>query len=76
MTNISEMKNAAIKIARHDGGCDTWKLGEDCANYKVNGNALILLGDNGEWRGWYNLNDVQMWHVTDDPVIETGIAGE
>lgn len=50
MTNISEMKNAAIKIARHDGGCDTWKLGEDCA--------------------------IQMWHVTDDPVIETRIAGE
>ncbi len=76
MTNISEMKNAVIKIAMHDGGFDTWKLGEDCANYKVSGSALILLGDNGEWLGWYNLNDVQMWHVTDDPVIETGIAGE
>ena len=76
MTNILEMKNAAIKIAMHDGGFDTWKHGEDCANYKLNGNALILLGDNGEWLGWYNLSDVQMWYVTDDPVIDPGIAGQ
>lgn len=65
MTSISKMKHVVVRIALHDGGIDNWRIGRDCANYKVTKNALIFLGDNSEWLGWYNLKDVQMWFVTD-----------
>lgn len=65
MTSIAKMDDVVIKVVLHDGGVDNWKIGKDCANYKVQGNALIFLGDEGEWLGWYNLSDVQMWYITD-----------
>lgn len=64
------MKHPVVRIVLHDGGTDNWRLGRDCDNYKTTGNALILLGTHSEWLGWYNLNDVEMWFVSD------GIDGE
>ena len=28
-------------------------------------NALIFMDDNEAWIGWYNLDDVKMWYITD-----------
>lgn len=44
MTSISKMKHVVVRIALHDGGIDNWRIGRDCANYKVTKNALIFLG--------------------------------
>lgn len=68
MTSIAKMEHAIVRIAYRDNSIDNWRLGKDCANYKVCGGtvpALVFLGNEGEWLGWYNLADIQCWWVTD-----------
>lgn len=56
------MENKLI-VYLHNGGCDGWKIGKDFSNYKVTGSALVLMNEDGAWIAWYNLKDVQKWHI-------------
>lgn len=57
------MENKDLIVNLHDGGCDGWKIGKDFSNYKVTGSALVLTNEDGAWIAWYNLKDVQKWHI-------------
>ena len=65
MNSILDSSDVVVKIVMHDGGVDSWKLGKQFSNYKVMDNALIFMDDNEAWIGWYNLDDVKMWYITD-----------
>ena len=65
MNSILDSSNVVVKIVMHGGGVDSWKLGKQFSNYKVMDNALIFMDDNEAWIGWYNLDDVKMWYITD-----------
>jgi hypothetical protein len=57
------MSGKDLIINLHDGGCDGWTIGKDFENYKVTRNALVLMNQDGAWIAWYNLDDVQKWHI-------------
>lgn len=57
------MNGKDLIIHLHDGGCDGYTIGKDFFNYKVTGNGLVLMNEDGAWIAWYNLQDVQKWHI-------------
>lgn len=63
--NMKIPEDAVLKVAMHDGGVDNWRIGSEFDNYKVTGNALVLTTGDGALIGWYNLNDVKMFYITD-----------
>lgn len=57
------MNGKDLIINMHDGGCYGWTIGKDFANYKVTVNGLVLMNEDGAWIAWYNLKDIQRWHI-------------